>query len=508
MLDTTKKYVMYLRKSRHDPDYESASVEDTIQRHRTILETYAKNNGLNVVEVYREVASAESISQRPEMMRLLGVITEDDIEGILCMDIDRLARGNSIDQGIISQTLQYTKTKIITPYKIYDPQNEFDEEYMEFGLFMSRKEYKIINRRLERGRKISASEGRFMGACGPYGYEMVKLKGEKGNTLKIIPEQAEIVKKVYDLYCNHGYGYIRIRNFLNEMAIPAAKGGKWSDQTVRAMLHNVVYAGYIRSGYKPIVKKLEHGEVKKHRVYNRDCEIFPGKHEAIITKELFDKAQSLGAINTKNKTNKKGTFHFIFSGLMFCKDCEKKLGSLHVGHIQSEEGKRRVGCKNSDCKNQCSSKVSDVEKVVKATLKEWLFQYNLNLMNSDDSQQLDGNKLLAKTEAEIKKLLDQREKICELLETGVYDIDTFKARDLTIQSKLQELNLKKEKYKTETNRKKISREEAIPKIQHLLDAWDTISPDDKNYLLKQTISHIVYNKPKGEDMKLDIYPNF
>ena len=50
----------------------------------------------------------------------------------------------------------------MTPSKTYDPENEFDEEYFEFGLFMSRREYKTINRRLQRGRAASIKEGTMM----------------------------------------------------------------------------------------------------------------------------------------------------------------------------------------------------------------------------------------------------------------------------------------------------------------------------------------------------------
>ena len=71
--------------------------------------------------------------------------------GVLVVDVERLARGNGSDQAYISQVFQFSGTKIITPLKVYDPSNEFDEEYFEFGLFMSRREYKTINRRLVRG---------------------------------------------------------------------------------------------------------------------------------------------------------------------------------------------------------------------------------------------------------------------------------------------------------------------------------------------------------------------
>ena len=41
--------------------------------------------------------------------------------------------GNTRDQGIVAEAFKYSDTKIITPSKTYDPNNEFDEEYFEFG---------------------------------------------------------------------------------------------------------------------------------------------------------------------------------------------------------------------------------------------------------------------------------------------------------------------------------------------------------------------------------------
>mgnify|MGYP000193505958 CR=1 FL=1 len=62
----------------------------------------------------------------------------------------------------------FSDTKIITPTKTYDPDNEFDEEYFEFGLFMSRREYKTIKRRLNAGRISSVKEGKYCGSRPPY----------------------------------------------------------------------------------------------------------------------------------------------------------------------------------------------------------------------------------------------------------------------------------------------------------------------------------------------------
>lgn len=114
--------------------------------------------------------------------------------GVLVMEVERLARGNTTDQGMVADTFKYSGTRIITPAKDYDPADEFDEEYFEFGLFMSRREYKTINRRLQRGRRASLAEGKYIAGKAAYGYERYKLPGEKGYSLRIIPEQAEVVR--------------------------------------------------------------------------------------------------------------------------------------------------------------------------------------------------------------------------------------------------------------------------------------------------------------------------
>ena len=59
---------MYLRKSRMDTDFDDVSVEETLNRHRHILEAFCKERRLNVVETLEEVVSGESLSARPKML--------------------------------------------------------------------------------------------------------------------------------------------------------------------------------------------------------------------------------------------------------------------------------------------------------------------------------------------------------------------------------------------------------------------------------------------------------
>ena len=143
------EYCMYLRKSRMDLDAEARGEGETLARHQAMLMELAKRQGLNIVKIYKEIVSGDSISARPQMQMLLSDLAQNKYAGVLVVEVERLARGDTIDQGIVAQAFKQSNTKIITPVKTYDPNNEYDEEYFEFSLFMSRREYKTINRRIE-----------------------------------------------------------------------------------------------------------------------------------------------------------------------------------------------------------------------------------------------------------------------------------------------------------------------------------------------------------------------
>ena len=172
-------YCMYLRKSRADLEAETRGEGETLKRHEKILLDLSKKMNISISKIYKEIESGETIAARPVMQQLLSDIEKDMWKGVLVVEVERLARGDTIDQGIVAQAFKYTNTKIITPMKVYDPSNEFDEEYFEFGLFMSRREYKTINRRLQQGRIQSVKEGKYLGTVAPYGYKRVKLKDQK-----------------------------------------------------------------------------------------------------------------------------------------------------------------------------------------------------------------------------------------------------------------------------------------------------------------------------------------
>lgn len=123
-------YAMYLRKSRID---EEAGIENTLSKHETMLRDMAARMGIHIDEtnIYREIVSGESIDARPQMQRLLKAVEMGLYTGVLCVELERLSRGNGEDQARILRTFQFSGTKILTLNKVYDlaGDDEFDEEF-------------------------------------------------------------------------------------------------------------------------------------------------------------------------------------------------------------------------------------------------------------------------------------------------------------------------------------------------------------------------------------------
>lgn len=499
------KYLIYLRKSRMDNDYDEVSVEETLKRHQQILKDLAAKNNYYIEKIYKEVVSGESISERPEVQKLLADVSTGEYTGVLVVDIDRLSRGSGIDTGYITQVFMYGGCKIITPAKIYDLTNEYDEQFTDMKFLFSRYEYKTINKRLERGRKISASEGRYMGSTAPYGYEIVKIKGDKGNTLKTNEQESNVIKMIFDWYVNEGLGYRAIAIRLDDLGIKTRTGTMWAMPVIRTIIKNPVYCGKIRVSYKKVVKKIVNGEVRKTRQYDYNSPIYPGLHEPIISEELWNKAQEISILNNKFPVKHENQLRNVFAGVLYCKECGHKMTRTMSGGRSS-----RFRCSNMHCKIPSSS-FEKVEKTILNSLENWLNAYRLNIKIKNASIDISPLKTsLSNINNELAKLNSQQQKTCELLEQGIYSIEIFQKRNSILDAQIKELTTQKnniivklDEYESKKNIKNL-----VPKtIQNLLENYSTLSVEEKNRMIRMVIQKIYYYKDyKTKELKIDVFP--
>lgn len=118
-----KNYCMYLRKFCADAEAELRGEGETLVRHEKLLLEVVKRGNYHVIKIYKELVSGETIAARPQMQKLLQEVESGFWNGVLVVEVERFARSDTIDQGIMAQAFKYSDTKIITPMKVYDPNN-------------------------------------------------------------------------------------------------------------------------------------------------------------------------------------------------------------------------------------------------------------------------------------------------------------------------------------------------------------------------------------------------
>lgn len=502
-------YCLYLRKSRLDIEAEARGEGETLERHKTMLMNYAKQHQLPISHIYQEVVSGESIDARPEMQKLLEDVEAGMWEGVLVVEVERLARGDTIDQGIVSRAFKIHNTKIITPIKTYDPSNEFDEEYFEFGLFMSRREYKVITRRIQRGRIQSAKEGRFLSSVPPYGYNKVKIQNDKGYTLEPNPDEAPVVKMIFDMYIN-GAGMSIIANKLDKMGITPRYRSTWSKSTINDILKNPVYIGKIRWSYKE--EKKDHKTGQTHRTTRDEYIMVDGLHPAIINKRIFEEAQSIRKSNTTKRTKQTLSLQNPLSGVVRCKKCGALMTRLGP-NLHSKYS--TLKCSNRYCDN-VSAPISSVEFMIIEHLKSWIERSEILIEKEYREQQKTkiNQNTVGKLKNELKTVENQIQKAFDLLEQGTYTVDIFTERNIILSKRKKDIEEKiselEESTKKTINIKEI-RERIIPKIKALIETYfDVEDVETRNTILKTVLNSATYHKEikntrgKSENINFDI----
>lgn len=499
---------IYLRKSRKDEQHRSESLEATLQRHEAQLLAVAKKLNLNVVKILKEVVSGDSIAARPEMIKLLHDCEQGLMDAVLVMDIDRLGRGDMTDQGIIIGAFKNNDVRIITPDKTYDLDNEFDEDFFDISAFFARKELKMIKRRLNRGKVASLNEGNYIGTNPPYGYR------KENKTLIVIPEQAEIVRLMFDLYVNKGYGDARIARYLDAHGIPNCSGRLgWERTTIRRMINNPVYIGKVAWNKRKFT--YENGKRKSSTLKPiENWDIYDGKHEAIIDEELFWEAQRLAKERYTPHIHKSKSLSNPLAYIIKCGACGSTMTQRTIKNKPAS-----LRC-HKHCGETASSYIYKVEDRLIEVLSGHL--QNLKIKYSDDTGENELkdelallNKMLEKSYAQEKKLQDQQTRQYDLLEQGVYTTDVFLQRNKTVSELLDQEHQNQcriEEQITDMTERINNVSQILPNITSSLEFLENVywevNAEQKNEFLRSIIERVIYNKPKGsnpDDFKLSVH---
>lgn len=322
------RYCLYARKSSEAEEKQALSIDS--QTKEMIL--VAQRDNLNIVDIYKESHSAKDCGQRPVFNKLLADIREGKFNGILVWHPDRLSR-NAGDLGALVDLLDQKKLVEIKTHSQRFTNNP-NEKFLLMILGSQAKlenDNKSIN--VKRGLKTKCEMGLWPSVA-PTGYLNSHDTTRKGHIF-VDPERAPVIKEMFTKVAHGGESGRNVYRWLKETKFVARSGKPLTLSNVYTILNNHFY----------------HGTFEYPTGSGR---WYQGKHEPIITKELFDEAQE--QLQLQRKVRNGGDKEFTFTRLMFCGNCgsgvtaQDKYKKLKDGSVAKYIYYGCTHAKNINCK--------------------------------------------------------------------------------------------------------------------------------------------------------------
>lgn len=235
-----KKAVLYIRKS---IDRES---EKSLERQRDSINDYAKENKIEVVAEFSEIASSATLL-RPKLQKMLIEISKNpDIDYILVDSFDRISREMDHFGWILSQLKEIMGVK--TRLRSCTEENNYEDDHYKLFLIMMKtfgatEERIRIVERLQSARRNKKKNGGFIGGMPPFGYNVLMGSGE----LFINPDEIPIVRKVFE-FRDEGATMAGISIELNNLGFKTRKGFDFKPMTVQRIIkHRELYEGKMKA---------------------------------------------------------------------------------------------------------------------------------------------------------------------------------------------------------------------------------------------------------------------
>lgn len=501
--------LMYLRKSRADDPLKS--VEEIVANHEKTIDEWCEKNLSGLIPPenrYKEIISGgDSIAERPMFQKVLQLIESPKYKAVIVKEVSRLGRPDTMEIGRISKTFRFTETLAIStePTRIFNLADKYERDMFEEELKRSAYYLEYSKQIMQAGIELSVKSGNYVASIPPYGYERttIVIGKNKCPTLKIKEDEADVVRMIFDMYVNQNLGTQVVAKRLNDLNIKTQKGRKWTHDSIRTVVENVHYIGKIRWNKRKVKTVVDNGEFRKVRPKNSDnCFIVEGKHDAIISEELFYAAQEKRKKAHRTTLNKE--LKNPFASLMFCTCGRAMTYRVFKNKAKQTETEpfymcnaQGLLCDSGSC--HASEIVDFVANVLRKKIKEFEFEAD----NKNDELLSLHDKQIAKLEKTLSDL-DARE---ESMWKSQFDPDVDNRMPSNIFKKLMsELQAEREETKQalehayETRPTPIDYQKKIITFQKALDALldDTASASEKNFLLKKCIDRIEYYRDKPE----------
>lgn len=344
MLQRKKRVAAYARVS-SDSDEQLKSLAIQKEHYQGYIES---NPDWEFVDVYfDEGVSGTSLKNRQGLKRLIDDCEKGLINLIITKSISRFSR-NTIDCLNLVRRLRACDVPIIFEKENIRTDDMDGELMLSILAELAANESKSISENGKWGAQKRFKDGTFIISYPPYGY-----RNNEGG-LEIVVEESEIVIEIFDLILK-GESMETIANILNRRNVKTKRNRKWSPSTIRGIIKNEKYIGDAL-----FQKTFTDDNFNRHKNKGeKNSYYIENHHEAIISREIFQKAnqvlQQRGLEKGNGKDTSKYSNRYSFSGIIVCGEC----GGIFKRRIHSLPSRKYTAWTCSthiENKNQCSMK--------------------------------------------------------------------------------------------------------------------------------------------------------
>ena len=317
--------------------YARISVDDeldqkniSIENQKAIIEDYVHQNfpGSRLTFFEDRDRSGYTFDQREGYQEMRRGLMNHKYDILIIKDFSRFSRRNS--RGLVElEDLRDAGVRIISIGDCIDFPNDDDWLKIQFQFLVNEMPVTDTSRKVRNVIKRRQADGEWICAA-PYGYIVNSRKD-----FEVVPTEADIVRKIFELYNNQGWGYKKIANYLTDQGIPTPRmseqlrkeaDGKeckrraksaWAIATVQGILDNDFYIGTLRQG-KYTRAKINGKDIKRD---DGEQIVIENHHQAIIGYRTFATTMALREKRTRNNYRGVKINDNVYSGFLECGDC-------------------------------------------------------------------------------------------------------------------------------------------------------------------------------------------
>ncbi len=483
-MEIPKVAALYIRVSTREQALEGYSIGSQTEK----LKSYCRARGWRIADVYTDPGFSGGKLERPEIQRLIKDADNKKFDLVLVKKLDRLSRSQKDTLYLVEDVFLKNNIDFVSLEENFDTTSAFGRAMIGILSVFAQLERDMIRERTSDGRVERAKQGYFHGGgYAPIGYDYID--GE----LIINEYESMQIREIYRLFLEEKMSITKIRSYLAKHY--NNKGSSWhSSSTVYHCLTKPIYAGKIHYLGK----------------------LYPGRHQAIISQEMFDEAQEKLAdpqryIGTRKDPFKHTTF---LGGMLFCKKCGAKyfVKGNYSGHGDKKTYRPYYTCYSRgktrkdkiidpNCKNK-SWPVVVLDKIIEDELKK--LYLDDSYFDKIVASNCDIDSIQSKKETIKKQLVEidkKKDRILDLYELGTIDIEKLNERTLSLNEEISSLNNELdilEEIDT-SDRIDLARE----KINNLENIMENGSLDERRDIMRTLIDKIGI-----DDEDIDIYWSF